>query len=114
MEGNVIVGQSGGPTSVINASLAGVYKTAKDRGAKNVYGMMHGIKGLIDGQYVRLEDKIRSDLDIDLLKRTPSSFLGSCRFKLPEIREDEDLYKKIFKRLTDLDVKYFFYIGGNV
>ncbi|MDD6788512.1 MAG: diphosphate--fructose-6-phosphate 1-phosphotransferase, partial [Lachnospira sp.] len=113
MEGNVIVGQSGGPTSVINASLAGVYKTAKDRGAKNVYGMMHGIKGLIDGQYVRLEDKIRSDLDIDLLKRTPSSFLGSCRFKLPEIRENEDLYKKIFKRLTDLDVKYFFYIGGN-
>ena len=113
MEGNVIVGQSGGPTSVINASLAGVYKTAKDRGAKNVYGMMHGIKGLIDGKYVRLEDKIRSDLDIDLLKRTPSSFLGSCRYKLPEIRENEDLYKKIFRRLTDLDVKYFFYIGGN-
>ena len=50
MDGNVIVGQSGGPTSVINSSLAGVYKTAIDRGAKKVYGMLHGIKGLLDGQ----------------------------------------------------------------
>ena len=54
MDGNVIVGQSGGPTSVINSSLAGVYKTAIDRGAKKVYGMLHGIKGLLDGQYVDL------------------------------------------------------------
>ena len=61
MEGNVIVGQSGGPTAVINSSLAGVYKTAKDRGAKKVYGMLHGIKGLIDGKYVDLdEDEINS------------------------------------------------------
>lgn len=66
MEGNVIVGQSGGPTAVINSSLAGVYKTAKDRGAKKVYGMLHGIKGLIDGKYVDLDDKIRNDLEIDL------------------------------------------------
>ena len=54
MVGNVIVGQSGGPTSVINSSLVGVYKTAKDRGANKVYGMLHGIKGLLDGQYVDL------------------------------------------------------------
>ena len=113
MEGNVIVGQSGGPTAVINSSLAGVYKTAKDRGAKKVYGMLHGIKGLIDGKYVDLDDKIRNDLEIDLLKRTPSSFLGSCRYKLPEIREGLDLYEKIFKQLEALDIKYFFYIGGN-
>ena len=58
MDGNVIVGQSGGPTSVINSSLAGVYKTAIDRGAKKVYGMLHGIKGLLDGQYVDLSEKI--------------------------------------------------------
>lgn len=113
MEGNVIVGQSGGPTAVINSSLAGVYKTAKDRGAKKVYGMLHGIKGLIDGKYVDLDDKIRNDLEIDLLKRTPSSFLGSCRYKLPEIREGLELYEKIFKQLEALDIKYFFYIGGN-
>ena len=89
MDGNVIVGQSGGPTSVINSSLAGVYKTAIDRGAKKVYGMLHGIKGLLDGQYVDLSEKINSTMDIDLLKRTPSSYLGSCRYKLPEIAKTE-------------------------
>ena len=65
MDGNVIVGQSGGPTSVINSSLAGVYKTAIDRGAKKVYGMLHGIKGLLDGQYVDLSEKINSTMDIE-------------------------------------------------
>ncbi len=113
MDGNVIVGQSGGPTSVINSSLAGVYKTAIDRGAKKVYGMLHGIKGLLDGQYVDLSEKINSTMDIDLLKRTPSSYLGSCRYKLPEISEDRETFDKIFKILNDLDIKYFFYIGGN-
>ena len=113
MDGNVIVGQSGGPTSVINSSLAGVYKTAIERGAKKVYGMLHGIKGLLDGQYVDLSEKINSTMDIDLLKRTPSSYLGSCRYKLPEISEDRETFDKIFKILDDLDIKYFFYIGGN-
>ena len=113
MIGNVIVGQSGGPTSVINSSLVGVYKTARDRGAKKVYGMLHGIKGLLDGQYVDLSEKIKTDIDIDLLKRTPSSYLGSCRYKLPEVNEDKAVYEKIFKTLEDLEVKYFFYIGGN-
>lgn len=113
MVGNVIVGQSGGPTSVINSSLVGVYKTAKDRGAKKVYGMLHGIKGLLDGQYVDLSEHIKTTLDIDLLKRTPSSFLGSCRFKLPEICDDRDMYDRIFKILEDLEITAFFYIGGN-
>lgn len=113
MVGNVIVGQSGGPTSVINSSLVGVYKTAKDRGAKKVYGMLHGIKGLLDGQYVDLSEHIKTTLDIDLLKRTPSSFLGSCRFKLPEICDDRDMYDRIFKILEELEITAFFYIGGN-
>lgn len=113
MVGNVIVGQSGGPTSVINSSLVGVFKTAKDRGAKKIYGMLHGIKGLLDDQYVDLCEKIRTDIDIDLLKRTPSSYLGSCRYKLPEIEGNETTYQKIFAKLEFLDVKYFFYIGGN-
>lgn len=111
--GNVIVGQSGGPTAVINSSLAGVYKTARDRGAKKVYGMLHGVQGLLEERVVDLAEHIRSDLDIDLLKRTPSSFLGSCRFKLPEIKDDKEIYDRIFAILDKLEIEYFFYIGGN-
>lgn len=113
IRGNVIVGQSGGPTAVINSSLVGVYKTARDRGAKKVYGMLHGIQGLLESQVVDLSDHIKNDLDIELLKRTPSSYLGSCRYKLPEIHEDQDIYKKIFKILEEMEIEYFFYIGGN-
>lgn len=113
MFGNVIVGQSGGPTAVINASLAGVIKTARDRGAEKVYGMRHGIKGLLDHNYVDLSELADSDMEIDLLKRTPSSYLGSCRFKLPEISDDRETYEKIFKILDELNIKCFFYIGGN-
>ena len=110
---NVIVGQSGGPTAVINSSLLGVYKTAKDRGADVVYGMVHGIKGLLDRDVVDLSQRFKTDIDNDLLKRTPSSFLGSCRYKLPEIEGHEDVYEKIFKILNDLEIYAFFYIGGN-
>lgn len=113
VRGNVIVGQSGGPTAVINSSLAGVYKTAKDRGAKKVFGMLHGIQGLLEERYVDLSEHIKNDLDIELLKRTPSAYLGSCRYKLPEICEDQEIYKKIFSILEKLEVEYFFYIGGN-
>ena len=94
---NIIVGQSGGPTSVINSSLAGVYKNAIERGFDKVYGMLHGIQGLLDEQYIDLSTQIHSELDIELLKRTPSAFLGSCRFKLPEIHEDKAIYEKIFE-----------------
>ena len=111
--GNVIVGQSGGPTAVINSSLAGVYKTARDRGAKKVFGMLHGVQGLLEERVVDLSKHIRSDLDIDLLKRTPSSFLGSCRYKLPEIKDNQEIYDKIFAILEKLEIEYFFYIGGN-
>lgn len=111
--GNVIVGQSGGPTAVINSSLVGVYKTARDRGAEKVYGMLHGIQGLLEEKYVDLSEHIRNDLDIELLKRTPSSFLGSCRYKLPEYTEQPQIYERIFEILNRLDIRYFFYIGGN-
>ena len=113
MKGNVIVGQSGGPTAVINSSLAGVYKTAKDRGARKVYGMLRGIQGLLEEKYVDLSEHIKSDLDIDLLKRTPSAYLGSCRYKLPEIKGNTDFYDRIFEILDKLEIEYFFYIGGN-
>ena len=110
---NIIVGQSGGPTAVINSSLLGVFKTAKDRGADTVYGMVHGIKGLLDRDIVDLSSRIRNELDMDLLKRTPSSFLGSCRYKLPDIKGHEDTYEKIFSILNELEICAFFYIGGN-
>ena len=110
---NVIVGQSGGPTAVINSSLLGVFKTAKDRGADKVYGMVHGIKGLLDGDIVDMSTQIKNDLDMDLLKRTPSSFLGSCRYKLPPVEGNEAVYERIFATLKELDIFAFFYIGGN-
>lgn len=113
MKGNVIVGQSGGPTAAINSSLAGVYRTAKDRGAKKVYGMLHGIQGLLEERYIDLSEHIKTDLDIELLKRTPAAYLGSCRYKLPEIHENKEVYEKIFEILNRLDIEAFIYIGGN-
>lgn len=113
MKGNVIVGQSGGPTAAINSSLAGVYRTAIDRGAPKVYGMLHGVQGLLDEKYIDLSEHICSDLDVELLKRTPSAYLGSCRFKLPEIHESAESYEKIFEILDKLDIESFIYIGGN-
>lgn len=113
MVGNVIVGQSGGPTAVINSSLAGVYKTAKDLGAGKVYGMRYGIQGFLEKNIVDMDKKIRSDLDLELLKRTPSAFLGSCRYKLPDICDDRELYDRIFEILKEYEITAFFYIGGN-
>ena len=113
MKGNVIVGQSGGPTAAINSSLAGVYRTAKDRGAKKVYGMLHGIQGLMEEQFIDLSEHITSDLDVELLKRTPAAYLGSCRYKLPEIHKDMATYEKIFGILEKLDIEALIYIGGN-
>ena len=113
MKGNVIVGQSGGPTAEINSSLAGVYRTAKDRGAKKVYGMLHGIQGLLKERYIDLSEHITNELDVELLKRTPAAYLGSCRYKLPEIHENRDVYEKIFEILNKLEIEAFIYIGGN-
>ena len=113
MKGNVIVGQSGGPTAAINSSLAGVYRTAKDRGARKVFGMLHGIQGLLEERYIDLSEHITNELDAELLKRTPAAYLGSCRYKLPEIHENMELYDKIFEILNKLEIEAFIYIGGN-
>ena len=110
---NIVVGQSGGPTAVINSSLAGVYKTAKERGFHKVYGMLHGVQGFLDEQYVDLSTQIHSDIDIELLKRTPSAFLGSCRYKLPDIHENPEIYEKLFQIMDKLEIEAFIYIGGN-
>ncbi len=113
MKGNVIVGQSGGPTAAINSSLAGVYRTSKDRGYNKVYGMLHGVQGLLQERYIDLSDHIQNELDAELLKRTPAAYLGSCRYKLPEIHQDMALYEKIFEILNKLEIEIFIYIGGN-
>lgn len=113
MANNAIVGQSGGPTSVINSSLAGVFQACQTRGADHVYGMLHGIQGLLDEKVCDLSERLTSFLNIELLKRTPSSFLGSCRYKLPSPDEDEAVYKKLFAILDKLEIRWFFYIGGN-
>jgi 6-phosphofructokinase 1 len=112
---NTIVGQSGGPTSVINSSLAGVFEAARSRGSEHVYGMCNGIQGFLEDRYVDLVEIFTKPIDIELLKRTPSSYLGSCRYKLPDINDDgaKELYEKIFAKLDSMNIGYFFYIGGN-
>lgn len=110
---NIIVGQSGGPTAVINSSVAGVYKKAKELGVEKVYGMVHGIEGFLDENFIDLSDYLDNEKNYELLKRTPSAFLGSCRYKLPKIEGNEDVYERIFKILEKYEIDAFFYIGGN-
>ena len=113
MAHNIIVGQSGGPTSVINSSLAGVFATAKELGAGKIYGMRNGIEGLLEERYIDMTEYIKNSMDVEILKRTPSSFLGSCRFKLPTVEKSPEIYEKIIAVLRKLDIQHFFYIGGN-
>ena len=115
MAKNVIIGQSGGPTAVINSSLAGVYKAACSLGADKVYGMKYGIEGLLKEEMLELNVLLDDRMSIELLKRTPSSYLGSCRYKLPDwhTAEGEAVYVQLFEILKELDIGYFFYIGGN-
>ena len=110
---NVIVGQSGGPTAAVNSSLAGVFHAAKNLGYEHVYGMLHGIQGLLENRYIDLAEHLKNGLDLELLKRTPSTYLGSCRYTLPEINDDKDLYERIFAILDDMEIDVFVYIGGN-
>ena len=110
---NVLVGQSGGPTAVINSSLAGVYEAAKALGAAHVYGMEYGIQGLLQGKIVDLDDRLDDKMEIELLKRTPSSYLGSCRFKLPNPATDERPFVQLFELFAKYCIGAVFYIGGN-
>lgn len=113
IKGNVLVGQSGGPTAVINSSLAGVFSAAKRMGADKVFGMLNGIEGILNGRYTVLDDVLKTDFDIELLKRTPSSFLGSCRFKLPNPEKGSEIYEKLFAFFKENNITCCFYIGGN-
>lgn len=110
----ILVGQSGGPTAAINSSLAGVVAAAREAGAEPV-GMRHGIQGFLAGQTVDLAAALPDDEALELLRRTPSSWLGSCRFKLPALDapEAEAFYADAFAKLKAAGADAVLYIGGN-
>lgn len=112
LEGACIIGQSGGPTSVINASAYGVIRTALDADCiTNVYGAANGIKGILDE---KLYDMGQEDAnELKLLLNTPSSELGSCRYKIADPEADDTDYKRILEVFQKYNVRYFFYNGGN-
>ncbi|MCE5236364.1 MAG: 6-phosphofructokinase [Clostridiaceae bacterium] len=112
LKGACIIGQSGGPTSVINASAYGVIKTAlASPDITKVYGAAHGIRGVLDD--VLYDMGAEDGRELALLMNTPSSALGSCRYKLKDSAVDETDYKRILEIFKKYDVRYFFYNGGN-
>lgn len=108
----VLVGQSGGPTAAINATLAGVFECAHQLGAR-VLGMRNGIEGVLAGRVVDLDGLLSDPLQLDLLRRTPASLLGSCRYKLPDPDGDAAPFERLFARFEALGVDAVLYIGGN-
>ncbi|MBR3901228.1 MAG: 6-phosphofructokinase [Ruminococcus sp.] len=111
---NIAVAQSGGPTCAINASLVGVFKEAlKEPQIDAIFGSVNGIEGIIHNHLVDLKTLILTNDDVELLRQTPSTVLGSCRYKLPDYSEDDSVYKKIIATLKQRQIGAFFYIGGN-
>ncbi len=116
LKGNAIVGQSGGPTAAINATLAGVIRGAMcSENIGRIYGMKNGIDGLLADTVIELDGYFPDEDAFELLKRTPAAALGSCRKKLP--LEGDSKYKQTFEKIIEqfkkYDIRYFFYIGGN-
>ncbi|MCI2046981.1 MAG: 6-phosphofructokinase [Faecalibacterium sp.] len=109
----ILIGQSGGPTAAINASLAGICEEAKRIGAAEIFGMRYGIEGFLQGKVCSLGQALEAQGALALLCRTPSSFLGSCRCKLPDPAEDETVCAKVLSALETRGLSAFFYIGGN-
>ncbi|MGP1544255.1 MAG: 6-phosphofructokinase [Candidatus Fimenecus sp.] len=110
---NCIIGQSGGPTVAINASLAGVLSKCKEYNCAHIYGMINGIKGLLDNTILDLNNIFKNEEDIECLKKSPAMYLGSCRYKLPTPNTDSGIYNAIFDKFKELEITDFFYIGGN-
>lgn len=111
--GNAIFGQSGGPTSVINASAAGVFTEAlRQTGViEKVYGAANGIVGILNEKFYDMGEEDPAELD--LLKTTPSSALGSCRYKLAKAEDNDTDYKRLLEVFRKYNIRYFFYNGGN-
>lgn len=110
---NLIVGQSGGPTAVINSSLYGVVSEglAHSDEIGEVYGMVNGIEGFLEDRILNFREALPGD-KLEYLKHTPGAYLGSCRYKLPESLEDP-VYPLLFEKFEKLNIGWFFYIGGN-
>ena len=113
MKKNILVGQSGGPTAVINASLYGVIVEGMDHldEIEHVYGMVHGMEGFLKDDYIDLSEDL-TQKELELIRLTPAAYLGSCRYKLPADMTPP-VYPTVFRKLNALDIGYFFYIGGN-
>lgn len=113
MKKNAIVGQSGGPTAVINASLYGVVYEALNREdvIGTIYGMINGIEGFLNENMMDMKP-LEVNGELELIKTTPGSYLGSCRYKLPEDLTDA-VYPQLFEKFEKYNIGYFFYIGGN-
>ena len=106
---NCLVAQSGGPTSVINATVAGIVKANQlNQIYDTVYGGLHGVEGILDEQFVDLTNM--SDFENKVLRQTPSSALGSCRYKL--LRENEEDFKRLFEIFEKYDIRTVFYTDG--
>ncbi len=111
---NMLIAQSGGPTSAINATLAGIITGGFSSGSiDRIYGAHHGIKGVLEEDLIYLNPYLRDTFSLDLLSYTPSSSLGSCRFKLDDPNDNDAQYLKIIETLRNFAITYFFYIGGN-
>ena len=111
---NIAIAQSGGPTCAINASLLGVFRhAAKYDEIENVFGSVNGIEGLIYDNLVNLYDFITDDNDVELIRQTPSTVLGSCRYKLPSYKDNPAMYETIVNNMRKHNIGAFFYIGGN-
>lgn len=110
---NLIVGQSGGPTAVINSSLYGVVSEGFNHPEEigHVYGMINGIEGFLNGTVLDFQEALPGE-KLSYLKHTPGAYLGSCRYKLPESLEDP-VYPELFKKFEEMNIGWFFYIGGN-
>ena len=117
LHGNAVVGQSGGPTAAINATLCGVIRGAlearEDGVITTLYGMRNGIEGFLGENLVDLFEVFANADDLKTLEATPAAALGSCRRKLKSHEEDADTYAKIIEILKKYNIRYFFYIGGN-
>ncbi|MBQ8181266.1 MAG: 6-phosphofructokinase [Ruminococcus sp.] len=111
---NIAIAQSGGPTCAINASLAGVLRAGqKSEKIDKIYGVMNGIEGILNNRLIDLSQIISDEEKYQLLLRTPSAVLGSCRKKLPDYHENNEIYEKITESLRSAGIGIFFYIGGN-
>ncbi len=114
LKGNAIIGQSGGPTAAINATLSGVIRGALAcSDIDHIYGAINGVEGMLADRICDLRARCGTEEALHLLERTPAAALGSCRLKLPDPSSDDPRWDTLFGFFEKYNIRYFFYIGGN-